>query len=100
ATARPGRLALHGALPISGRAGPDDGYGLGRSLARLHRVRAAGFGWPSENFIGSLPQANGAWDDWPAFWRERRLEPQLRRAVDGRSEEHTSELQSRENVVC
>lgn len=66
-----------------GRAGPDDWYGLGRSLARLHRVRAAGFGWPSENFIGSLPQANGAWDDWPAFWRERRLEPQLRRAVDG-----------------
>lgn len=74
-------LALEWLEP--GRPGPDDWYELGRALARLHRVRAAAFGWPSGNFIGSLPQANGESDDWPSFWRERRLEPQLRRAVDG-----------------
>ena len=53
---------------------------LGAGLARLHRrggAAAAAWGWTSDNFIGSLPQANAPGADWPAFWRERRLEPQL-----------------------
>jgi len=54
---------------------------LGRSLAALHRVRAERYGWPEDNFIGSLPQANGWSASWAAFWRERRLAPQLERAV-------------------
>jgi len=66
---------------------------LGRELAALHAVaahavgaHAAGashFGASSPNFIGSLPQSNGPATSWPAFWRELRLEPQLRRAQDG-----------------
>ncbi len=55
---------------------------LGAGLARLHHVRADAFGWDHDNFIGSLPQRNGRADDWAAFWRERRLEPQLRMARD------------------
>ncbi len=53
---------------------------LGRGLAALHAVRAPRFGWPRDNFIGSLPQENAWADDWPGFWRARRLEPQLGRA--------------------
>jgi protein-ribulosamine 3-kinase len=55
---------------------------LGRGLADLHRHRGDRFGDPAHNYIGSLPQANTPSSDWPAFWAERRLEPQLRAAVD------------------
>ncbi|HEX7120276.1 MAG TPA: fructosamine kinase family protein [Longimicrobiales bacterium] len=65
-----------------GSAGPETWAQLGRGLAALHRVRAPRWGAAADNFIGTLPQANGWYDDWPAFWRDRRLEPQLRRATD------------------
>src|SRR5690606_23431960 len=54
---------------------------LGRALAALHRVRADRYGWPEDNFIGSLPQTNGWAASWAVFWRERRLLPQFGRAV-------------------
>lgn len=50
---------------------------LGRQLAALHRSTAAQFGWPTDNFIGLGPQANGWMDGWPRFFAERRLRPQL-----------------------
>jgi fructosamine-3-kinase len=50
---------------------------LGRALARQHRHIADQFGWHRDNTIGSTPQANDRLDDWPTFWRERRLTPQL-----------------------
>jgi fructosamine-3-kinase len=64
---------------------------LGRGLAALHRSGAPGFGLDYDNFIGPLPQANGAAGDgaggdgagaaaWAAFYRTRRLEPLLARA--------------------
>ena len=56
---------------------------LGVQLAALHRHRADAFGAAQDNFIGSLAQGNGWVESWPAFWRDRRLEPQLRMAVDG-----------------
>jgi fructosamine-3-kinase len=43
----------------------------------LHRTTAESFGWPEDNFIGSLSQANGWCKRWPLFWRERRLAPQV-----------------------
>ncbi len=55
---------------------------LGAGLAALHRHTADRFGADADNYIGSLPQANAPLEDWPAFWRERRLEPQLRMAMD------------------
>jgi fructosamine-3-kinase len=57
---------------------------LGHGLAALHRAGAPGFGLDHDNFIGRLPQANGSRPTWTDFYRERRLEPQLRLAVDGR----------------
>ncbi|HEX7049324.1 MAG TPA: fructosamine kinase family protein [Longimicrobiales bacterium] len=77
----PGWLLLEWLEP--GRPSAGTAERLGGALAALHRVRGAGYGWPEDNFIGSLPQPNRPAAEWPAFWRERRLEPQLRRAVDG-----------------
>jgi fructosamine-3-kinase len=54
--------------------------GLGRGLAALHAAPAEGWGWDEPNYIGSLPQENHPAGDWAAFWRARRLEPQLARA--------------------
>jgi fructosamine-3-kinase len=58
-----------------------DGWAaLGRSLAAVHAPQGESFGWPAANYIGTLPQDNGRSDTWGAFWRERRLAPQLERA--------------------
>jgi len=50
---------------------------LGEQLARLHRTTRQAFGWHRDNTIGSTPQLNADMDDWIAFYRERRLRPQL-----------------------
>lgn len=57
---------------------------LGEALARLHAIVQPRFGWARDNFIGASLQANGWNDDWLAFWRERRLHPQLRLAARNR----------------
>ena len=60
---------------------------LGCALAQLHRVEAPGgpngerFGWHRDNWIGGTRQANAWIDDWPAFFRDRRLAPQLALAL-------------------
>jgi fructosamine-3-kinase len=54
---------------------------LGRGLAALHAHGAPGFGFARDNFIAVLPQHNAAARDWPAFYAERRLLPQLQMAV-------------------
>ncbi|NND81099.1 MAG: phosphotransferase [Gammaproteobacteria bacterium] len=50
---------------------------LGYLLARQHSIEAAEFGWPQDNFIGWTPQCNSRLPSWAAFFRERRLQPQL-----------------------
>jgi len=68
----------------SGRRRRDFDQALGRGLAALHRAGAPGFGLDHDNFIGRLPQANGPATTWADFYRARRLEPQLRLAIDER----------------
>ena len=60
------------------------GAALGHALAALHRQPRERFGWAQDNFIGASPQVNGWSDDWPAFWRDRRLHAQLRMAAHHR----------------
>lgn len=60
-----------------GRATDHGWESLGRSLAQLHRRQHETFGWHSANFIGSLPQSNNRSSDWPDFWRDERIAPQL-----------------------
>jgi fructosamine-3-kinase len=50
---------------------------LGRALAALHAVHGPRFGWHRDNHIGTTPQQNAWSDDWAAFFRDRRLAPQL-----------------------
>lgn len=58
----------------------------GQQLAALHRHTQEKFGWHIDNTIGSTPQFNGYRDDWVTFWREQRLLPQLKWALqDGYS---------------
>jgi fructosamine-3-kinase len=55
---------------------------LGRGLAALHRHAPPGFGLDHDNFVGRLAQANAPLPTWVEFFRDRRLEPQLRLATD------------------
>jgi fructosamine-3-kinase len=68
-------------LVATGSPARDFDEKLGRGLAALHRRGASTFGLEHDNFIGSLPQANAPASNWPEFYRERRLEAQLRRAA-------------------
>ncbi len=54
---------------------------LGHALAAQHRLAQRRFGWQRDNFIGASPQLNGWSEDWPAFWRDKRLHAQLRIAA-------------------
>ena len=54
---------------------------FGRELAMLHRAKCeSSFGFPTDNYIGSTPQQNAPMDSWVAFFRERRLIPQMKLA--------------------
>jgi protein-ribulosamine 3-kinase len=57
---------------------------LGTALALQHRATRERFGWPRDNFIGATPQENAQDNDWHAFFRDRRLLPQLRLAAANR----------------
>jgi len=80
--ASPAFLVLEHIDPAARRRDFDDV--LGRGLAALHRFGAPAFGHERDNFIGRLPQGNAPVPaaTWPAFFRARRLEPQLRSAAD------------------
>lgn len=62
---------------------PRDPPALAGALARLHRAatprgpHGERFGWHRDNWIGGTPQANAWCDDWCAFFRDRRVAPQL-----------------------
>ncbi len=66
-------------LDLGGRGSAAE---LGRRLAQMHRHTAPQFGWRRDNTIGSTPQTNTPAPDWIAFYRERRLRPQYRLAVE------------------
>ncbi len=51
---------------------------MGRLLATLHKERKPYFGWEIDNTIGSTYQPNQRRENWPIFFREQRLEYQLK----------------------
>jgi protein-ribulosamine 3-kinase len=55
---------------------------FGKELAALHQVTSDQFGLNSNNYMGALPQHNHPSDNWCNFFATRRLEPQVRMAVD------------------
>ena len=54
---------------------------LGEQLAAVHRCSAEDFGWHRDNTIGLTPQPNTQAKDWISFFREQRLEFQLKLAA-------------------
>ncbi len=61
-----------------GQSGPQTAEATGRALAALHAAPARlEWGWGLQDQIGTLPQDNTPCDDWPTFWRDRRLAPQI-----------------------
>jgi protein-ribulosamine 3-kinase len=54
---------------------------LGIRLAQLHHHSGEYYGWHRTNTIGSTPQINIVGNDWLNFWREHRLNYQLRLAA-------------------
>lgn len=54
---------------------------LGEALAAQHAEVRDPCGWHRDNFIGASVQQNRPAADWPAFFRERRLAPQLQWAL-------------------
>lgn len=57
-------------------------HDFGKSLARLHKQSDEHFGLDHDNYIGSLKQGNKKHKQWSDFFREERLEKQLRMAFD------------------
>ena len=54
-------------------------------LAKLHAwngEQKTQFGFHQHNYMGSLPQSNTFTDEWCTFFREQRLEPQLKLASE------------------
>jgi fructosamine-3-kinase len=68
----------------SKRPDESDYQRLGTQLAELHRYKQSGsgikFGFPSDNFIGRLPQSNRSHSDWAEFYWHERIFSQLQRA--------------------
>jgi fructosamine-3-kinase len=50
---------------------------FGEQVAKLHQNTNEKFGFADDNYIGSLPQKNGWYDNWVSFFEERRLRPQV-----------------------
>ncbi len=64
---------------------------LGRGLAALHQSLGrseSAFGLDRANYIGVLPQDNTPMPDWPSFYAQRRLLPQLQLAVQSGLVDH------------
>ena len=77
----PGFLLMDWVEP-SGHTGRAFWEAFGQGLAAMHRHTAHNerYGFERDNFIGRLPQANDWSETWPAFFREKRLRPQVERA--------------------
>lgn len=52
-------------------------FNLGESLAKLHQIKSDNYGYPRNNYIGSLIQNNTFENNWDDFFYYYRLEPLL-----------------------
>ena len=77
---QPGRIVLEDLG--SGTRGADYWIRAASGLAEQHRCHGAGFGFTQSGFCGDSPQDNTPDDDGWRFFAERRLLPQMRRAID------------------
>jgi fructosamine-3-kinase len=63
-----------------GRGNPKSWEMMGRKLAAMHKVtNKKGFGWYTNNTIGSTPQVNTLTANWVEFYTQHRMKFQFRR---------------------
>lgn len=62
---------------LDGGGAAPDMAALGTALAALHRHSGPAYGLDHDNYLGATPQLNAFHADWPTFFRERRLAPQV-----------------------
>ncbi|RYY22699.1 MAG: ketosamine-3-kinase [Chitinophagaceae bacterium] len=55
---------------------------FGKQLSLLHLQNRTSFGLETDNYMGALPQSNKPHNDWSVFFYERRIQPQLKLAVE------------------
>ncbi|MEO6168201.1 MAG: fructosamine kinase family protein [Chitinophagales bacterium] len=67
-----------------GKSSPDFWHHFAQQLSLLHQHTQPLFGLDHDNFIGSLPQNNSFMDSWNSFFILCRIEPQLKKAIDGK----------------
>ena len=72
---------------------------LGSAIAALHQPLGQQFGWSSNNFIGQSIQQNKPSDDWPMFFWQQRLQPQLLQMLEASSSFPESALAPLEAAV-
>lgn len=65
-----------------GPGNSSDSFTFGSHLAALHNSKADNFGLSYNNYIGSLPQKNDECEEWNTFFAEKRINPQLKMAVN------------------
>ncbi len=68
-------------------------------LARLYSTRHESYGYPRDNYVGSLPQKSGRYATFFEFFWRTRLLPQLESAVSGGFLEK-SEIREAESVTA
>lgn len=79
-TGTPGFLLMEYIAEGSGTT--SDSFHFGEKLAKLHSTQVENFGLSYDNYIGSLSQQNGEYDDWNTFFIKKRINPQLKMAID------------------
>jgi len=70
---------------------------FGEQLATLHQITNTYFGFEEDNYMGGLPQQNDHHNNWPEFFVNCRLRPQVDIARANRSL-HSKHLKAFENL--
>lgn len=67
---------------VDGVPSADTDWKLGDRIAAMHQTFGEKHGFSDDTFIGTLPQTNGLFSSWLAYYRDRRLAAQLQLGVD------------------
>lgn len=75
--------------------GSNKGYWeeLGKMLADIHRQSDTEFGYPTDNYMGSLPQLNDRANTFTDFFVQCRIDPMLKQSIDSGKLERTANVQ-------
>lgn len=76
-----GNLAILYMEYITTRTSHNATNGIADNLEKTYSIKQKQWGWKTDNFIGSLPQKNGLYNSFSAFYWESRFKPMLEKGV-------------------